>query len=444
MDNLSEDQIQKEEQERGEGLGAALAVNAALAFLAGGAHVAEPLAWRVGGLRAAVERLNRKAEKLGLEGIRLAELGTVTVREPGCRPLVRTTVAVYGQAPRAAGFSLIARIEHTAAGCLVARSPVGAEGIDLSAYFDSRPVCAHCGFDRKRKDTFVVRNDETGEMQQIGRNCLADFIRSEDAAAALQMWKFLYEVDRAAGDGDDDWGSSGGWSRHDDSVLTFVACAVSSIRREGFKKSEAGPGSTKMDSCFLAGPRPEGYGSRRQEWDEGQPTEADGRRAALVIAFCQASEEQSDYMRNLRVAASLPYVERHHGLLASAPVAYQRTIEREFAAKREKNEPKAPPRGGHVGEVGKRSDFGSLTVVRVRFVDNDWGGKTILTLETADGSQVTWFASGSRDFDAGTVLEGSRGTVKKHEEYRGQPQTVVSRLTWKALVLSTGIVEKAS
>jgi len=439
MENLELDQnIQKEEEERAEGLSAALAANAGLAFLMGGAHIASPLAWRVGGLRAATDKLNKRAQKLGLDGVRVSELGTTVIREEGCRPIVRTTVAVYGEAPRAAGHTLIARVEHTAAGCLVARSPVGAEGIDLSAYFESKPVCHHCGFDRKRKDTFVVREDATGEMRQIGRNCLADFIRSEDAERALQMWKFLYEVDRASGDGNDDWGSFG-WSRHDDSVLTFVACAVSSIRTSGFKKSEAGPASTKDDASFLAGPRPEYEGS---DWEERQPTVEDYARATLVISFCQSSSEQSDYMRNLRVAASLPDVERHAGLLASAPVAYQRAIERAFSEKREKASPK-PVRGGHVGTVGKRSELGSLTVVRVRFIDNDWGGKTILTLEAADGSQITWFASGSRNMDPGAVLEEARGTVKEHGNYRGQPQTVVSRLVWKALVLP-GVQEKAS
>jgi hypothetical protein len=411
---------------------AVLDLQSALIALAGGTIVA-PLASRLGILTATLEKVNKRATKLGCEPIRMTVLGTLVrfVQDEnalgGRRPVVRSVVALFGVAPKVAGYTLIARIEHTSAGNLLARCPVGTDDVDLSSFHDVTPICEHCKMQRARKDTFVVREDATGKLQQIGRNCLADFIRSTEVDTALRLWKLLSELSVSGGDDDEgSWG--GGCGGFYPSVIEYLSFAVASTATNGFHKANTDR-STKNDINFLINscPKPE-YGRAAYEaWHRGQPTPAHIVRAQTVLAWCLALDDSSDYLRNLRIAASLNSSERHEGILASAPAAYARYIEGVVAKQREAAQ---PPKGVHIGVVGKRIELGDLTVVRVRYSENDWGTKTILALEDKDGSAVTWFASGAKDFEAGQVLRSARATVKAHDEYKGRPQTVVSRMTW--------------
>src|SRR5262249_54955473 len=158
--------------------------------------------------------------------------------------------------------------------------------------------------------------------------------------------------------------------------------------------------STKSDVAFLMGPRPS-YGENQRAWDEGQPKAEHAVRAQTVLAWCRALTDSGDYLYNLRIAATLPTVGKHQGLLASAPVAYTRAMERELQRKREVA---AKPVGGHVGVVGERSELGDLTVLRIRHTGNEWGEKTIVALADAAGNDLTWFASGVKDLEPGATL----------------------------------------
>jgi hypothetical protein len=402
-------------------------LQALLVALAGGT-VSVPLAGRLPALEEKLAKVNKRAAKLGAEPVRLAVLGSRVIPRPADEgaPIVRTVIALFGLAPKVAGHSLVACVEHTPAGNITSRCPVGAADVDLTPYYDAAPVCVHCGKLRSRKDTFIVRKDETGEFFQIGRNCLADFIRSTDVENALRLWKFLHELTIQSGDEDEEGGYGGGSWHSDPSTLSFLSYAVSAVATDGFRKSGE-QNSTKDHISFLMGRPPQDRNSL-EVWTKGQPTADHFVRAQTILAWCVAGDDSNDYLRNLRISCSLPNVGKHAGLLASAPVAYARHIEGVVAKKRETAPQK--PAGKHVGEVGKRIELGDLTVVRVRYSESEWGTKTILALETATGDAITWFASGSKDFTAGDVIKSARATVKKHDAYQGRPQTVVARLAW--------------
>jgi hypothetical protein len=82
-------------------------------------------------------------------------------------------VIVKGETPRVAGFEFLATLEHEEGGTIIRRMPRFGEdaekgdGIDLSAYREACPRCDHCGLERHRKDTYLVRNAETAEIKQV-------------------------------------------------------------------------------------------------------------------------------------------------------------------------------------------------------------------------------------------------------------------------------------
>jgi hypothetical protein len=118
------------------------------------------------------------------------------------------------------------------------------------------------------------------------------------------------------------------------------------------------------------------------------------------------------------------------GLAASAVVAYQREVGRARAAAERATRPE--PVDAYVGEVGKRETF-LVTLDFVTGFETDYGYTTVLKFKTtggaAPGATLVWKASAdpkvARD-DVGKayVLTGS---VKKHDEYKGRKQTILSR-----------------
>ena len=314
--------------------------------------------------------------------------------------------------PRANGWAFVARIEHTSEGNLVACAPDEAA---LPEWREAKPTCDHCNALRGRKETFVIRGPE-GQLRRIGRNCLADFVQCDAEAliAAAAMSDFFGEADP------DSW-FGGGWIGETDTAW-FVACALASTERHGFRKG----GPTKNDAMFLAGPCPSSsYESReaRREWIEGQPTEAQAARTVEVLAWAAELTDPSDYMRNLRIAARLLTATKHEGLLASLPAAFERAQGQANKARAERAE---RPASEWIGEVGKRAEW-RVTYEGYTAIDGQYGTVRIMRFRGPAGELIVWFCSGSceRPEEGSTCL--LKATVKRHDTRKNEKQTVVSR-----------------
>jgi len=366
--------------------------------------------------------LGRLAKRAGVE---VTPVPGTSYRSPlrDTTRLVACGRITVGAMPRINGWAFVARLEHTAEGVVTACAP----GESLPpAYREAKPVCEHCGTARRRAETFVLRAP-TGELSQIGRNCLAEFLACDASrlvhAAELALWLAQHAVD-AEFDPEDD-GIGGSWfGRGDIRIEWFVACAVASIAQYGYHKSGTDQ-PTRADASWRANP-PFGACARERElWRAAQPTEEQRARAAQIVAWAQAlAGDLSDYEHNLRIAARLPVVGKHAGVLASLPVAYERAMGIEL-------DKKAAPRkvSEFWGELGKRSEV-TVTLVKLVEIDSRWANPTLCIFVTADGAKLIWFASGSCPRDIGAEYK-VKGTVKKHEEYKGVKQTVITRVKWE-------------
>jgi len=388
---------------------------------------------RVHDLRIKVERLARRAAKLGMAAISLVEV------RPGPRTKERwnketrrnetfqlpcTWCELRGPSPVLSGYTFLARLEHTDAGNLVSRVRGASDETDLTAYRTAAPLCDHCKSKRKRHDTFVLRTPE-GALTQIGRNCLADYIRSANVDVVLAMIDLTHELSTSAEEGsDDEWSEGGGGGYHRVLLVRdYVAAAVVAVREFGWVSRgavQAGvPKTATADhASFISGEKPTDWRGA-EEWTRLQPTKEDAEYADRVLEWLKATTDASDYMYNLRVAAALPEVTyRTRGLFASVVGAYQREVEKKIA------ERSAPKVSAHVGEIGKRLTF-RLTVVRKANVDTEWGGLTIYVLEDESGNVFVWKTStGSLKYE---IAYDVKGTIKKHSDYKGKKQTELSR-----------------
>lgn len=396
-------------------------------------------------LESRVEKFSRRAVKLSQAPITIEVVGEVTEdaeTDYGYKYVrVFKLVKVIGKAPVVAGYTFIARLEHTEAGNIMSRAP-DCEDIEIpSEVRESVGVCNHCSTNRRRKDTFIIRHDETGALKLIGRNCLADYIRDESATVALNIWKLLSEI-RFASRGDDDfgYGSLGGGGYGYPSTARFVAHVFRAIEVYGWVSRKAayenGGQSTSDRAEWAMDPR--NRKESKEAWDKAQPSDANVEDAAKAIEYAKAMTGDNDYEQNLKVSCSLDYVKpKNQGLVASVAFSYKRHVERELERAREAARRDAAP-SSHFGVEGGRY-VRKMTVLKTYESEGMYGVTILYTMEDETGNVFKWWASN------GCMVKGEGETVarlmkatdefyftfqvKKHGEFKDVAETTITRAT---------------
>lgn len=321
-----------------------------------------------------------------------------------------------GDMPRTE-WTFVARLSYTEGGTIVACAP----GETCPRWFRDDPAaCSHCDTSRRRKETFIIRHDVTGEVRQIGRNCLADFLCGSPDALVSRAELAAF-IGSSCGESDSAWRGGGGGTQP--STWEFLSACVASVRIDGFRKSSE-PCSTRNQANWILGKPPQRWRAYA-EWKEHQPTEEDAAFAKTLVDWQPAGD--SDYVLNLKAALRCAAADgKRQGLLASAPTAYGRELGQnaERAAR--------PAPAGHLGAKDERLEVSRAKLLRVVYIDNQWGGKAICTFEDQAGHMLVWFASGQApgQGDVGKAF-ALRGTVKKHDTFKGRAQTVLSRVKWE-------------
>ena len=80
----------------------------------------------------------------------------------------------------------------------------------------------------------------------------------------------------------------------------------------------------------------------------------------------------------------------------------------------------------YVGEVGEKLKKVPVTFTRKNSFCGRFGLTNIYEFRDGDGNYLNWFTTCDIDFEVGNTLY-LNGTVKEHKEYRGIPQTIVTR-----------------
>ena len=341
----------------------------------------------------------------------------------GCRHISRIPLTLTGEAPKYAGWTMVAALTHVE-GETVVRS----HGEIPAIYRTRGSDCDHCHTSRQRAETYVVRHDD-GRYMQVGSSCLKDFLGHEEAEKLALQATMLYLAYGAAEDGEESGLGGGSYSDHLtlEEYLPMVAWCV---REQGWvsrtKAREHDMGAATADSAMM-------YvtDSKARKLANAEPTEDDAKLATDAMLWAESLTDeqvsgQSDYLHNLRVVARAGYVtHKLAGVGGSMIVAYERHIGRE----RVKAQRALMPPSTHVGTVGVRTCW-TATLDFVTGFETAFGYTTVLKFRTDDvGAVVTWMASGQDVLARSDV--GKRymvcGTVKKHDEYKGEKQTVISR-----------------
>jgi hypothetical protein len=387
-------------------------------------------------LTVRIDALARRAKRLGLEApaLLIGERYDRVVKNQDTGlvrrvyPMVK--VQISGAAPKIAGWSFGATLDHDGEETIIR----AIKEEYPKAYRTVGPVCEHCKVNRRRSETFLLQHDD-GSWKQVGRSCLKDFLGHQSPAQLAAMAELLAEA-FASGDMDDfDYGGGGGHSLP--AIEDFLAYVALAIRLEGWRSRKAAREYEEKSGSMA---RVSATADLAIRWMNRpppgetfpKPNEEDYAMSAASLAWARAiTDDASEFDVNLRAASKrLGVADKNAGITAYIVAGYQREIGRKL----EQEKRAAMPESQFLGEVGMRFGAGKgkkaipallVTCEHVTAIESDFGTTHLHHFVDDKGNRVKWFSS--RECLEANKRYWLAGTVKKHEEWKGQKQTTLSR-----------------
>jgi hypothetical protein len=375
-----------------------------------------------------IEKINARASKKGLSGrldLKVTEVEVKSKDDMGFEVVeILYDVEFTGEAPKHNGWTFLATLDWDENAGLIVRTAPGVHSVDREGLREG--WCDHCRKDRIRRETFLVKNEETGEEKQIGRSCIKDFLG----------WETGISWPSTPADDDEEkefYGFGGGERCY--STETVLAYAWACVKAFGFVRSQdyhATPTVQLVRNAINPG-----KGRRDKEFAEAmRPLAAEAKgKAAEIRAFILSDDFSgtSEYVLNLKaIAAANAVGSRNFGILVSAPQAWARFNEQTLIRKARSEKPSewigtAPDKAK--GIKGSRITFTGM-VESIRYIDGFYGSTTLYQVrDELSGVIVKWFASNNALGENTGVRVTFRGTVKEHDEYKGIKATVLTRCT---------------
>ena len=387
---------------------------------------------KISKLEKIIARYQKKgANILFTKGEETVEDGTINYEDPRTHTMTSApikvrciTVDVEGHYI-INGWRFLVTIEFTENGNIIRLADSSFESKVPAKYLHTPQICEHCGTIRRRKDTYLIYNDETNEFKQVGSTCLLEYTKGLDAEACAEIMSCLdrfvalsnkdCDFDGFTGNGYDSTGY--GMSRS-----TVLPIAYAYVKQYGYERMFQGQGTANDVLMMIWG------GLRDEELQrryESLKTPTDDEMAA-IDAYAEAIDDsQMGYMRNAKLAwlnKSLEY--RDFGLICSFVNTYlkeQAKIKEQAARVAERN-------NTYVGNIGDRITL-KVKSARVLYTkDNSWssyyaGCSWVMEIVDTEGHTYKWSASTNNINEGDTIT----ATVKDHSEYKGCLQTVITR-----------------
>lgn len=355
-----------------------------------------------------VAKLNRKSVKANIPSIEFT-IGDLTeesfLNEYGEREhywYYPVHVVYPGSIVLPGGWQLVASLDHFEG--LVKIVP----GEELPTMYRERgPVCDHCGVNRERKKTYVLRSED-GRYVQLGSTCIGMYF-GIDPNITLAQFVYFDDAEYAEFDG---------FSRGEpmafqlDKFLAHVSLMINNhgwlSRSNAYEHFRVGD-STADRAWHNMLQKIKNY--------RIQPTKEDFLMGEIVAKWMATLHERSnldDFMFNLAKIGENQFVTHKSIGFASAAInAMKREIEDAMRSAATK----------YVANVGDVYE-GDVTMVIAYARETDWGAMFTNKFKTNDGNVICW--STSQEFKEG-VRYHIRGRVKKLDEYRGEKQTHLTR-----------------
>ena len=332
---------------------------------------------RVPGFTARIDKLNKVSKKLNLPPLKY-EIGEKHYKshKEGNQEfhIEHTKVHVRGESPKIKNWEFVGNRSHDKdTGIMTAHAAHGKE-LPKQYHADGNKIkCDHCGINRERVGSYVLKNVTTGEHKEVGKSCLKDFTGHDSPEAIAKHFNNITELHFGKHDSED-YGV--GKPEHVYKLHDVMHAAISSIKTKGFIATSADTPdnpSTKTRLNMHFGDNP------RAPKIEMHP--ADKEHAEKAIEHTNKTANTStDYGSNLKSIVSAGMVkQKHYGYIAAAANAYL-------------NHAAAPKdtSGYNHEPLGKEGDKVShnASVIHKKSFNTDYGTTHYITAKTDSGHVI--------------------------------------------------------
>lgn len=349
-----------------------------------------------------VDQLNKKAAKLGFNPISYTVGDEITWYDDIAHEVLHRGWEVevtYDFMKLPGDWRLVAIIDHKED--LIKTLP--GETVP-TIYRERGPICDHCGQHRNRNETFVLRVDEA--YIQVGRQCIAEFL-GIDAAQALGQIDLVGAISEL----DDYLGEPEVFGFKLEVFLAHTACMM---RMFGWQ-SRSGASFEVMATAD----RVWWNLTEKNESKVIKPNNDDVELAKETGVWMQAlvdKDDLNDYLYNLASICKNGFVTfKSAGFAASAINAMLKDKEEKLAAKLSNKQ--------HIGVVGDKI-IARLTLISSNGFDSGYGYSFFHRFVDELGNVLIWKTA--KELTSGKQYEVV-GTIKKHDYFKSEPQTVITR-----------------
>ena len=308
--------------------------------------------------------------------------------------------------------------------------------------------CDHCSSGRRgRHQTMVMRHKETDELATVGSSCVLEYAGVDPTL-----------VERIIGFKAQATSGYGGGSAGTPTMMGTLEFAIrGSMWIHGNEAYRPGLGSDLMFLGLVQDDERMGFGYRttnpsrwvinRSAGGMTEPTDfrwlthPEGDEVVVpesispsvisvaedFMAYCVGLSGSSSFEHSVRnIFKSGVVTKKTANMAGGALSGYLKNLGRVQKRKVAEERKAKAPAGKHLGTVGQRMEFGTADVVFIRRIDGYYG-TTTLTKFVAGNDTLVWFRSGDKsDLLVGDTVTIT-GTVKKHDAFKDEMQTVITR-----------------
>ena len=380
-----------------------------------------------------IAKLNKRAEKLKVPLIQLhiidEYIKKVTDPDTGREENRKYyKVKVEGESPKLAGWRFIATIEHKDTGNIIRAVPGEENNQQIRDFYEADPdYCDWCKTRRHRIDTFLVQN-VNGEMKQIGRNCLTNFLGGADPKAIIWYFRFRAGIGEILNDAETEAVGKGRRGQLYFEVPNILASAISGSREYGYVNTkmaqEKGMRTTAGEVRYALTARNLSEDETKYYKPYRNPTTQDVEKANEMIAWFKAlpekEREANNFMHSLNVLLNSKQVSsRDMGFIVALIPTFKRAMQTNVERKTKTNE--------WIGTPNQKIPPTQITVVGTQDISGAYGAIQLVRMEDNDGRLLIWWNSSSSNMEQGKKYS-IVGTIKKHDDYQGRKQTVLTRV----------------
>jgi hypothetical protein len=292
-------------------------------------------------------------------------------------------------------------------------------GKELPAkYLDKHEIhCDHCGHNRFRTRSMLMRDVANGMEKEVGSTCVKDFFGHDPKNLT---WISYFNFEGLCEDSVDFYAGGGG--AYDMDTHGLMAYTALAIRQFGWtSKGDAYGDPTKTstaDDVFMLMDPPMNFNG------EVMPTDDDRKLALDTIKhFSELDPGTNDYLVNCCKVVKLGYVpHKMVGVACSMVATYRRHVQSEL-------EKKDYPESEFVGEVGDKVEA-NVKCLFFTEVSSDWGTSEFYIFINEETGEVfkTYYGGVKWQVNQGDTCK-IKGTVKRHNtDSNGRKATMLTRV----------------